>query len=71
MGDWEELGSGQEEKMSRMEAVSAKMLDKISLAIDQLDIQVAREVRKEKEVILLCAKIYRKQRETILANQYG
>ena len=38
-------------KRRAMEEVSGKLLQKISQAIDQLDIQVLRQVRKEKEVL--------------------
>lgn len=38
-------------KIRSMEEVAEKLLAKISLAIDQLDIQLIREVRKEKELL--------------------
>lgn len=37
-------------KLAQMETVSRELLEKISLAIQQLDLQVLREVRKEKEI---------------------
>ena len=40
-----------EAKCKAMEEVSGKLLQKISQAIDQLDIQVLRQLRKEKEVL--------------------
>ncbi len=39
------------EKMARMELVSRQLLERISQAIVQLDRQVLREVRKEKEIL--------------------
>jgi len=39
------------EKLARMEEVSGELLERISLAIAQLDRQVLREVRKEKEIL--------------------
>lgn len=38
-------------KLARMETVSDKLLTRISQAIDELNVQVLREVRKEKELI--------------------
>ena len=38
-------------KCRAMDEVSGKLLEKISRAIDELDIQVLRQVRKEKEVL--------------------
>lgn len=40
-----------EEKHRAMDTVSRKLLHKISQAIDQLDVQILREVRKEKELV--------------------
>lgn len=42
--------TGQGLKEEKMEEVSTKLLTKISQAIDELDCQILREVRKEKEV---------------------
>lgn len=39
------------EKLARMEEVSGELLERISLAIAQLDRQVLREVKKEKEIL--------------------
>ena len=41
----------QAEKMARMEEVSRELLERISQAISELDRQVLREVRKEKEIL--------------------
>ncbi len=43
--------SDQRQKMERMEQVSDKLLSRVSQAIDELDVQVLREVRKEKEMV--------------------
>ena len=45
------LEKNRAEKMARMEVVSRELLERISQAIAQLDRQVIREVRKEKEIL--------------------
>lgn len=45
------LEQTQAEKMARMEVVSGELLERISQAISQLDRQVLRQVRKEKEIL--------------------
>ena len=46
----EQMQEEQANKLARMEQVSGALLDKISLAVSQLDRQVLDRVRKEKEV---------------------
>ncbi len=39
------------EKLARMEQVSGRLLDRVDEAIDQLDLQVLREVRKDRNIL--------------------
>ncbi len=41
----------QAEKLARMEQVSGKLLDRVDEAIAQLDVQVLREVRKDRNIL--------------------
>ena len=41
----------QAEKLARMEQVSGKLLDRVDEAIEQLDVQVLREVRKDRNIL--------------------
>ena len=45
------LERSQAEKLARMEEVSGELLEKISLAISELDQQVIKEVRKERDIL--------------------
>jgi uncharacterized protein YidB (DUF937 family) len=47
----EMVQQSQAEKMAKMEQVSGELLGRISEAISQLDLQVLREVRKEKDIL--------------------
>ncbi len=41
----------QAEKLARMEQVSGKLLERVDEAIEQLDVQVLREVRKDRNIL--------------------